>query len=186
MNAEHDNDTLDGLIADYLNGHLAPRDIERVEAAMASDPAFRARVELDKQVRAQLQRSAQTNADHVGDFAAVLAEREQRRPSYRPVGLATAAAVMVAVVAVIMMPANTPPAFETLGDEPAVAVPDTLRVVIHADSDVASLIERHQLTLIRQLPDLSAIEVRIDPEHDVVALQRTLSKDPAVRFVASP
>ena len=177
---------LEGLVGDYLNGHLSAADTERVETALANDPEFRLLVAFERQVRMSV-REPQPETEPSTDTLAF--ERRLRAPAtsgrrWQPA--LAAAACLTLVVALAWLRPGVPAAateFTTLSDAtPSYAQP-ALRVVVRDPGDIPAIREDFSLRVLTELPSVATIDVTGPADADLAALAERLRADPRVRLV---
>ncbi len=110
---------LQGLIADYLNGHLSDAEAQRLDLAMAQDSQLRQMVEFERNIQSTIT-SEQAAPTYVPQFAKIADKLDGPSISHWLTWGPSFAVVMLVAVAVAYLPQAEQPInqFDMLSDIP--------------------------------------------------------------------
>lgn len=172
----------EGLISDYINGHLDDEQAQAFAKRIENDPELQNMVELSQDIKQALNSSEEVAIEP--DFSAVeakISSREQRKgiPFGYGASLAMSMCLMLAIVFVVMPPTNNE--FETLTNNNTVYAQDTLQLVLHDGNAADQLIAQYDLKVVNAYDNKRILEV--EATQRVSELQQELTADPRTLLV---
>lgn len=189
MNDSQNSHPLEGLIADYLNGHLPETDAQMFNMAMKEDVQLREMVEFERSIQLSVSMQ-QARPAYVPQFAKIAGRLDNpshfitaRWKTWTP---SIPAVILIAIV-VSYFPQGTQPVneFETLSDIPVTYDQPILRIVTQKkldDSALNSLLKEHDLKIIKSYPEANVIDVVSRNSVQLELLAKRLEQDQRVKF----
>lgn len=182
---------LEGLIADYLNGHLSDTDVQRFNVAITEDSQLREMVEFERSIQSSVakEQAAPTYAPQFADIVDRLDARPGSLTSrWTAWGGASVAAALLVVVVVAYLPPPEQPIneFETLSDISVTYDKPVLRIVNKDDLDesaLTTLLNDYDLKIIKRYPGTNAMDVISNKSTRLELIARQLEKDQRVKFI---
>ena len=181
---------LEGLIADYLNGHLSDADTERLDLAMAQDAQLREMVEFERNIQSAIT-SEQAVPTHVSQFAEIADKLEGSSASHASRWLtwgSSFAVVMLVAVIVAYLPQAEPPInqFEMLSDIPLTYDKPILRIINKDNLDESALnrlLNDYDLKMVKRYPEANAMDVIANTSMQLELVAKQLEQDRRVKFI---
>ncbi len=191
---------LEGLVADYLNGHLSEADVQKIDAAITENADFRKMVEFERSIQQSIS-AEQTAPNRVPQFSKIADQLDDSAPVGGLLGgsgsalslrwttwVPTAAVAILVAVVVGYLPygGQTINEFETLSDIPVTYDEPVLRMINKTDLDESALnqlIREYDLKIIKRYPDANAMDVISNQPTQLDVLAKLLENDQRVKFV---
>ncbi len=181
---------LEGLIADYLNGHLPDADTERLDLAMAQDSKLREMVAFERNIQSTIT-SEQVVPMHVPQFAKIADKLDGSSASHTSRWLtwgSSFAVVMLVAVIVAYLPQAEQPInqFEMLSDTPVIYDKPVLRIM-HEDSldesALVLLLNDYDLKMVKRYADANAMDVISNTSTQLELIAKQLKQDKRVKLI---
>lgn len=174
----------EGLIADYINGHLDDKARVDFERAMQAEQALAASVQQARMIKnAVHQQNVDTVDPSFEKFSSLL---ERQTPWYAK--WYNWIPVPAAALAVFLMvsPQNNPPIgvgneFETLTSASQAYGQPAIRVVANADTNIVSLADEYDMTVLKHFTGTNAVDVALNK--DIDGLMKRLEQDPRIVII---
>lgn len=182
---------LEGLIADYLNGHLSDTDARRLNVAITQDSQLRKMVEFERRIQSSIA-SEQAAPTYVPQFSRIADRLNTHSDSFTthwPTwGGASVAVALLVVVVVGYLPQPEQPIneFETLSDIAVSHDKPVLRMINKDDLDqsaLTALLNEYDLEIVKRYPGTNAIDVISKKSIRLELIAKQLEKDQRVKFV---
>ncbi|MBL1293603.1 MAG: hypothetical protein COB61_007015 [Thiotrichales bacterium] len=181
---------LEGMITDYLNGHLSESDAEKFTAAMAQNNQLREMVGFERNIQATVH-AEQPTPSYVPQFSSIADKLDNTSGSWFLRWTAWAPSVAVAILAAVVIgylpPSVTPiNEFETLSDIAINYDKPVIRVINKeslSESTLNSLLSDYGLKVIKRYPSANAMDVVSKQSAQLSDIAIQLKNDNRVKFV---
>ncbi len=199
MKTDHTPHPLEGLIADYLNGHLSESDLHAFTSALAEDPQLQNLVEFERNIQMSIlaEQDAPSSVPQFSSIADRLDGPENtsslvdstwnilssRWTTWAP---SVAIAVLVAVVVAYFPHSQTINEFETLSDSPSTVNQPLLRMINNDDLDdtaLNKLLDEYDLMIVKRYADANAVDVIPKNNERLETLAKMLENDKRIKYV---
>lgn len=191
MNRSKSTHPLEGLIADYLNGHLSDTDSQRLNVAIAQDSQLRKMVEFERSIQSSVA-AEQATPTYVPQFSSIVDRLDTTRSGslasrWTTWGGASVAAALLIVVAIGHLPPSEQPIneFETLSDVSVTYDKPVLRIVNKDgldESALTTLLNDYDLKIIKRYPGTNAMDVISNKSARLELIAKQMEKDQRIKF----
>ncbi len=163
-------------VIDYINGHLSGDQLKEFEAELATNQQLADDLEQSKAWQATLQ--SQEAAVAMPQFSSI--EHKLNKSSWNwGYGLSTAAAVALAAFLFLGTSFQPNNEFETLTDTNSAYNTPVMQIVLSKDATLADIMSDYSLSVVKTYPNEQIIDININANLDVEALE----KDKRIVFV---
>lgn len=183
----------EGMVADYINGHLNSVDMHLMDEALATDEILRSLLKFEQDLQQSLRNPALNRVDErapVPEFSSIAHRIE--RPSWVSTwsglwwGIPATAVLLIAVFVALPQSYQKTEEYETLSSADEVYTQPVLRIIGMAELDSESLealVLDYGLTVVKHHTTTQAVDALVPEQLDIAQLQSRLSNDQRIRFV---